>query len=445
MAAPEPSLDETGPASDRRALSRQLGVGVRARSRRILRGAGRQLRLRHWFPEVPLFLLVLGFGLLQLQPVVHQTMMQTRSLHLGLMTMMDVPPAMVMHVAQGAPIGVVGLFLAMMSLALLTRARLAWTVTLMIAAISLVLLLTLHEPTSISGGKLIAANAALILLLAVSVRRFRRSSLATATLFAFTSLLLLLAYAVVGAFVLGDGFAPPIGDFATALYFSVVTMSTVGYGDIIPKTTEARLFVASVIILGITVFATSLSTLSGPLIQRRMQALLTNKEKKVKRSNHFVIVGDSALARNTYKELAARDHQLTVLVEREPETVPEGLDLVIADPSSLDGLRRADAADAHALLALGDDDSENAFVVLAAKELSSTLRVVAVVNDARNMSRVKRCHPDLIIAPQVLGGELLAMALSGERMDGNAMLKQLLQVSEINRSRQERAAAGGPD
>ncbi|MDG6938619.1 MAG: hypothetical protein JRN42_08815, partial [Nitrososphaerota archaeon] len=48
--------------------------------------------------------------------------------------------------------------------------------------------------------------------------------------------------AIVGAYVLGRGFSPPIGNLPTALYFAIETMSTVGFGDIVPSSLDARLF-----------------------------------------------------------------------------------------------------------------------------------------------------------------------------------------------------------
>jgi voltage-gated potassium channel len=143
-----------------------------------------------------------------------------------------------------------------------------------------------------------------------------------------------------------------------------------------------------------------------------------------------VIVGDGALARNTQKELVRRDQKVTFVLPRMPESGWEEQDVVVGDGSDLDVLRRADAHDAKAILALSDDDSENAFVVMAARELSPRLQTVAVVNDARNMERVKRVRPDVIIAPQVLGGELLAMALSGEAVDSDKLMQQLLHISD---------------
>ena len=147
------------------------------------------------------------------------------------------------------------------------------------------------------------------------------------------------------------------------------------------------------------------------------------------RSGHYVIAGDSSLARNTYRALTARDHPVTFILAEPPHAAAEERDVVVGDASDLDVLRRAGAQDAKAVLALSDDDSENAFVVMAAKELSDSLKTVVVVSSGRNMARVKRVHPDVIIAPQVLGGELLAMALSGEPVDGDYLMQQVLQVT----------------
>ncbi len=97
--------------------------------------------------------------------------------------------------------------------------------------------------------------------------------------------------------------------------------------------------------------------------------------------------------------------------------------MIIGDSSDTDVLRSAGAEQAAAVLALRADDSENAFVVLAVKEIEGSAKTVAAVNDSKNLGRVRRVQPDMIIAPQVLGGELLAMALNGEQLDSTAVMK----------------------
>ncbi|WP_175438504.1 NAD-binding protein, partial [Acidithiobacillus thiooxidans] len=70
-------------------------------------------------------------------------------------------------------------------------------------------------------------------------------------------------------------------------------------------------------------------------------------------------------------------------------------------------------------------DSENAFIILAAKELNAPGKTVAAVQDAKNLERLRQIGADLIISPDVLGGELLAMTLSGEEMQGDIIINKL--------------------
>ena len=72
------------------------------------------------------------------------------------------------------------------------------------------------------------------------------------------------------------------------------------------------------------------------------------------------------------------------------------------------------------------DDSDNAFVVLAVREISTTIKTVVAVNDARHLARIRLVHPDIVIAPQVLGGELAAKILCGEEVSSDFVLSSVL-------------------
>ena len=95
-----------------------------------------------------------------------------------------------------------------------------------------------------ASGHLVAYQTIYLLVLLVALWRVRhwfdRTSLAAATVFALFLVLVLMCYGVLGAFLLGAGFAPPVTNLPTAFYFTVVTVSTVGCGDIVPQSHEAR-------------------------------------------------------------------------------------------------------------------------------------------------------------------------------------------------------------
>ncbi len=401
-------------------LARLLGVGFRQRLRRIYGGLRRDLYLDAWFPHIPLAVAIALFGLLKISPALSRAL----GLHLFSAALTAQSAAQVHSVLNRAGSAAIGIFLIVMAIGLLLRSKLAWVIVLVTLAVHLLfgLITRGHVPET-----LLICNAFLLAAMLASYRGFRRSSVATGTLFAITSIILLLVYAVSGSYELGAEFKPPITDIATAFYFSVETMSTVGYGDITPATIEARLFVISIIVLGVSIFAASLSAILVPVINRRITNLLKPGEKKMDRTDHYVIVGDTPLSHNTYKALLARHQDITMIFPRGfGDDRQAGMDIVVGDPSNLEILREAGADRARAVLALREDDSENAFVVLAMRELNEKVKTVAVVHNSRNLASVKRVHPDLIISPQILGGELLAMALSGEDMNTQNLLDQLL-------------------
>jgi len=397
-----------------------LDLSTLDRARPRLGRLANLLRLDLWFPHVPLAVLALLLGILKVSRQASFILSNRLADWVGA----ESAVAIFSSGISGASRTVLGVFLLVMSVGLLFRSRLAWVIV--------VVLLLGHLALSVSAADgaanlITGFNLLLLVSLLLAWRQFSRSSLTAGTLFAVTSVITLLTLAVLGSFELRDQFQPPIPDLATALYFVIVTMSTVGYGDILPQTTAARMLVITLIILGITVFTASLSAVLLPLAKRYLGRVMGRQETKVERSNHYIIVGDTSLADNTAKALGARGQKVTFIVETPPDAgLDPALDIVRGDASSLDTLREAGALKAKALLALGADDSENAFLILAMKELSETVKTVTLVNNARNLASVKRVRPDLVIAPYVVGGELLAMALSGEHVDGDAMINQLL-------------------
>ena len=387
----------------------------------------RRARLDLWFPHIPLAIAVGGAGLLALLPAIRSFVQEY--LHLQLAGLFDALHPLSAKVPElilrGVPNAIIGSLQIFIAVGLLARSRLAWISALLITLAQLALALGYEHHGWLTTGVLylLALLAALVLFRHV----FRQSSLAAGTLFAVAALLLVLVYGVMGALILGEGFAPAIVTLPQALYFTVVTMSTVGYGDILPKSDNARLFVISLIMLGLSVFLTSLTAVIGPLVQGRLSRIIEPRRKRMKRVNHFIITGAGPLAQNTARELLQRDRSVVVIVEDENTRFGEA-EIVVGDATDLEVLRKAGAETADSVLALSDDDAENAFVILALRELHTDAKKIAAVSRRKNLERVRRVQPDMILAPNVFGGEVLAMALTEEKIDGEILLNRFLDV-----------------
>lgn len=385
----------------------------------------RHLRFDLWFPHVPLALAVGGAGAFALLPTIR--IYAAQYLHLNLSVLFNALHPISGEIPQlilsGVPEAVVGILQLLIALGLLFRSRIAWLSALGIIVAQIALAIRASGGVIVTNQTVYAA--AVFVALLAGRDRFNRTSLATGTLFALASVIVLMIYGVLGALLLGAGFTPAITQLPDALYFVVVTMSTVGYGDITPKTTEARLFVVSLIVLGLTVFATALTAVLGPIVQNRINQTLGERRRRMKHVNHYVIAGDGVLARNTARELLSRGESVVAIVDQSSPSFGE-VEQIEGDPTDLDALRKAGAMHAKAILALSDDDSENAFVVLAAHELATEAKKVAAVSTRKNLDRVRRVHPDMIFAAPVFGSEFLAMALTEERIDGDWLLSRLL-------------------
>lgn len=411
-APPPPDKARPTPRLD---LSRFVG---RAQLRRVaLRRLARLTRADLWFPHVPLALALALVGLTLLASVGGHGKLSLHALR-------EIPVHGLGAHKVAIPSVLLGVTMLAMSLGLLLRSRFSWSVALCLTAATMVVAFFFrHSVFSIAAWW----SGALLVALLLSYRSFRRSSLAAGTLFALTSAGLLLVYAVFGALYLGHDFSVPIDDLVTALYYAIITMSTVGYGDIAPQTPEARLFTVSITVLGITVFATSISAIIMPVVSGSLRRMMDEEGTRMKRKDHYVIAGNTPLANNTQRELRERNQPVTVILEQAPTGNDYAdIDYLVGDATDLDVLREAGAEHAHAVLAMRADDSENAFIVLAVKELGGSVKTVAAVNDAKHVERLKRVHPDLLIAPQVLGGQLLAMALSGEQITGDFVMDRFL-------------------
>lgn len=313
------------------------------------------------------------------------------------------------------PRGLLGVGLILMSFGLLLRAHVAWVLSILL----LIGMVFISIGTSPNNVALAIYAFALLILLIIYRKYFDLTSIAAGTLFALVSFVSLSSYAVFGTLYLGEEFKPHVTDMQTAIYFAFVSMSTVGFGDIVPVTSTSRMFTVSVITLGITVFATSVSVIIGPLIGGNIKKIFKKRGAYVMRKDHYIIAGATPLALSIYNGLHDRDIPVTVIVPANaPYKFPDGADVLIGDPTDPAELTKAGAQKVQYILALGDHDSDNAFVILAAKEVAGKdTKTIAALNTVEHLQKMKSVQPDFLFSLHLLGSELLVRTLQGEEID----------------------------
>lgn len=304
---------------------------------------------------------------------------------------------------------ILGLMLAVAGVGLALRLSFAWTLSVWLLLIAVgVNIARAH------WGVTLVLQTLLLVGLFLSRRYFDRRTVLASLLFSLSSMFAVMTYGVVGSYLLGSGFRPAIHTLGTAFYFAVVTLSTVGYGDIVPITPEARWFSISLLVVGLGVFASVIASVVGPKISEEFQRLFSLKERPVENTDHVILVGQGVIASNTARELKRRKTPFVQIVAQGTDPARIDGEQVVEGDATNDGvLKQAGIEHARMVIAACEDDGENAFIALVAKDLNPKVRLLAVASSALSIRRLRLARADLVFSPAAVGSRLLADLVEG--------------------------------
>lgn len=355
-----------------------------------------------WFwPQTPLALFLIVAGILNILGGFHADLVMHLT-HGGLQVSDISGQNSIAVLGSGAQI-ILGAGLLLSGIALFWKLRVAWVFALLLLAITI----ALNAARLHFDGSLIIPAVAFILLLAVH-RKFDRQTALGSALMSSTGIVGVLAYGTFGMYLLGDQFNPPIKSLLTSLYFTVETLSTTGYGDYAPVTPFAQGYMITLWVVGLSVFATALFSVLGPALSHNFDRLFKPSGASIVKKDHVIIVGSSPLAKSTAEDLLRQKTPFVQVVAPGQKPPLEDQPCISGEASSIETLEKAGIMEARLFIAASDRDNENAFVVLAAKDLNRGLKVLAVANGAETTRRLKLAHADMVFTLADFGGRLLA-------------------------------------
>lgn len=361
-------------------------------------------RLREYLPQVPLGLFLILGGAFNILVGSHADVFSDLT-----RTVSQVPVGVSLTALGGGAQIILGAGLVFSGVGLFWRLRSAWT----FACLLLLITIGVNALSAHFGVALIVPSAAFLLLVFFH-GEFDRQTLIGSMLASFVGIAAVLAYGTFGTYLLGGQFSPRVDNLVSALYFTVVTLSTVGYGDIHPTTVVAQGYLITLIVFGLSVFASAIFSVIGPALSRRFERLLKPSGGRVMKRDHVIIVGAGTIARNTANELVRRHIPFVQVVAANKVPPLEDQPVVSGEVGDDEVLKQAGIAQADLLIAAQDDDNENAFTCLAAKDLNPNLRVLAVASSRQAIRRLKLARADVVFAPAEVGSRLLANLVEGE-------------------------------
>src|SRR6266545_2699910 len=208
-----------------------------------------------------------------------------------------------------------------------------------------------------------------------------------------------------------------------SLYVAAQTVTTVGYGDLTPATSNGRIFSTVFMLTGVGVVLYALTTTVQAIIQSEIVATLGQRRQARKMSklrNHFIICGAGRVGSHLIRTLLGGTETF-IVIERDAQKVAEltALDVVVLvrDATLEESLHEAGVEHARGLAACLPDDADNVYVVLTARDLNPRLHIVARAAEEQAEAKLIRAGANRVVAPTIIGGHRMAVALTKPAVD----------------------------
>jgi voltage-gated potassium channel len=201
-----------------------------------------------------------------------------------------------------------------------------------------------------------------------------------------------------------------------ALYFSVVTLSTIGYGDFYPTTHEGKVFTLFFIPLGVSAFLYMFGAVSITIFEGELLEVFKLEQKKAdigNMRNHVILCGFGDVG----EQVAAGLKNVVVVennLERFDELTRRGYLGVMGDSTMSQTLKDAGIERAKAVIIALNQDPKTVFTILNIKELNPKVNIFARANRKENVGKIKTAGADHVVClPEIGGKELLKELAEG--------------------------------
>jgi len=237
---------------------------------------------------------------------------------------------------------------------------------------------------------------------------------AVMTLLTVTTLVLYFEGGLVDSRHAGEADQSP--NLLDCIYFAFVTITTVGYGDIVPATTQSRLvdsfFLTPVRLLFLFIFFGT----AYQLVVKRFQEEYRMKRAVGKLEDHVILCGYGATGRAAVRELLLQGTppEQVVVLDMAEEALKEAADagvVAVGGDASRESVLKSVAIEraAHILICV-DRDGTAVLIALTARDLNPNTQLVATCREHENVKLLQRSGVPIIISPSSAGGDLLAAA-----------------------------------
>lgn len=202
-----------------------------------------------------------------------------------------------------------------------------------------------------------------------------------------------------------------------ALYMTIITFSTVGFGEVKPLDQESRIFTVFLIVSNILVYTYTISIFSEYLISTPiLKQIIRNRMEKLiqKFHSHTIIVGFGRNGKQAFEKLKSYDKSVVIIENEIDENIFENSKnyaLIIGDATQDEVLLKSGIERAEALITTLSTDADNLYVILTAKQLNPGIHIISRASNESAAKKLKLAGAHNVIIPHKIGGDYMASLL----------------------------------
>jgi len=208
-------------------------------------------------------------------------------------------------------------------------------------------------------------------------------------------------------------------NFLNALYMTVITISTVGFGEIHKLSNPGKIFTMFLILSSFGTYAYAISIITTHFVEGQLADFFTggrrSKSKVRKMNKHIIICGYGRNGQQAVKELIAH-HQTFVIVDNNHDLILHNLGkdvrFVEGDATNDDVLEKANIKGAKALITTLPNDADNLFVALTARALNPQLKIVSRATTESSEKKLRIAGVNSVVMPERVGGAHMATLIA---------------------------------
>lgn len=202
-----------------------------------------------------------------------------------------------------------------------------------------------------------------------------------------------------------------------SLYMTIITVATIGYGEIKPLSEAGRIFTLFIIVFGVGNIAYLVGQFSRAMVEGSLQRVLGRRklESQIRKmKNHFILCGYGRIGRMIAREISAK--HLPLIVIENYESVIDRLEkdhmiYIQGDASDDDNLIRAGIKNARGLISAVSSDADNLYIVLSARSLNPQLFILSRVSEEKSIKKLQGAGADQVISPYLIGARKMAQTI----------------------------------